>query len=135
VEVGTVRWRRGRGIMPVGSVRVASDQPLVELAAILLEAQSPDSFLQWGFLLGILQKTEYLEAYVLEPLARDMLAADPALQREWEAALAADPELRADPEARLRFFGDRSAYHDSRYRVYPIGRELAVDPGAAATRP
>jgi hypothetical protein len=35
-----------------GSVRISTDQPLGDLAVLLLEPNSPDSFFQWGFFLG-----------------------------------------------------------------------------------
>jgi hypothetical protein len=128
VEPGPLVSERRRETFPAGSVRVRADQPLAELAALLLEPASPDSFLQWGFFLGILHRTEYLEAYVLEPLAAAMLDADAELRAEWEAALAADEALRNDPQRRLAFFAERSAYVDQRYRVHPIAREVAVEP-------
>jgi len=109
--------------MPPGSVRVPTDQPLGDLAMILLEPQSEDSFFQWGFFNEILQRVEYLEAYALAPMADEMLASDPALRAEFEAALAADPEFAANPDARLAWFYERSPYYDARYQLYPVGIE------------
>lgn len=108
---------------PAGSVRIPTDQPLGDLAVLLLEPLSPDSFFAWGFFLEVLQRTEYGEAYILEPMAERMLAADPALRTEFEAALAADPKLAADPAARLDWFYRRTPYWDGRWRLYPVGRE------------
>ena len=108
---------------PAGSVRVPADQPLGDLAAALLEPQSGDSFFQWGFFLEILQKTEYAESYVLEPLASRMLAEDPPLARAFKDTLAADPKFTGNPEARLGWFYDRTPYADARWRLYPVGRE------------
>ena len=106
--------------MPAGAVRVSTDQALGDLAMILLEPASPDSFLRWGFFHEILQRTEYVEGYVMEPLAVRMLAADPALRAEFEAALAADPELAKDPQARLAWLYRRSPWADDRYLLYPV---------------
>lgn len=125
VKTGAIELERRTETFPIGSVRVPADQQLGELAAMLLEPASPDSFVQWGFLLGILQRTEYVEEYAMEPLATAMLAADPELRAQWEAALEADADLRDNPERRLAFFTERSAYIDERYRLHPIGRELA----------
>lgn len=121
---GTRRERR-RETFPAGSIRVPADQPLALVAAALLEPESPDSFLAWGFFPEILQRTEYIEGYAIEPLARRMLAADPALARAFRDALAADPELARDPDRRLAWFYERSAYYDDRYLLYPVARELA----------
>ena len=109
---------------PAGSVRVSSDQPLGLLAAAMLEPESPDSLLAWNFYPEILMRTEYIEGYVIAPLAERMLAADPALRAQFKAKLAADPKFAADPEARLGWFYERTPYYDERFLLYPVGREL-----------
>ncbi len=106
-----------------GSVRVPTDQPLGDLAIALLEPESNDSFLAWGFFLEILQRTEYIEGYVLAPLAERMLADDPKLKADFEAKLATDPKFAADPAGRMRWFYERSPYYDDRYLLYPVGIE------------
>lgn len=58
---------------PAGSVRVPTDQPLGDLAATLCEPASPDSFFQWGRFNEVLQQTEYIEPYVLAPMAERMM--------------------------------------------------------------
>ncbi len=114
-----------RQSFPAGSVRVPTDQPLGELAMALLEPASGDSFLQWGFFAEVLERTEYIEDYAVEPLAAKMLAASPQLATEFQQALAADPKLAADPDARLRWFYQRSPYWDERWLLYPVAREEA----------
>jgi hypothetical protein len=108
---------------PAGSVRVPTDQPLGDLAVIMLEPQSKDSLLAWGFFPEILQRTEYIEGYVLAPFAEKMLADDPKLKAEFEAKLAADPKFAQDPTARLQWFYARSKFYDERYLLYPVGIE------------
>jgi murein tripeptide amidase MpaA len=107
-----------------GSVRVPVDQPLGVLATLLLEPESPDSFFQWGFFSEVFQRTEYAEAYVLEPLAEQMLEADPVLRAEFAARLASDEEFAASPRQRLGWFYERSPLLDSNWRLYPVGREM-----------
>jgi hypothetical protein len=109
--------------MPPGSIRVPTDQPLGDLAMVLLEPQSEDSLFAWGFFNEILSRVEYLEAYALAPMADQMLMNDPALRAEFEARLAADPAFAADPDARLAWFYERSPYYDQRYLLYPVGIE------------
>ncbi|GAA4711400.1 M14 family metallopeptidase [Sphingomonas lutea] len=109
---------------PAGSVRVPSDQPLGLLAAAMLEPESPDSLLAWNFYPEILQRTEYMEGYVIAPLADAMLEANPNLRAEFEAKLAADPKFAADGNARLAWFYERTPYYDARFLLYPVGREL-----------
>jgi len=75
---------------PAGSVRVPADQPLGDLAIALLEPEGGDSFAAWGFFNEILQRTEYIEGYVIAPMAEKMLADDPKLKAEFEAKVAAD---------------------------------------------
>jgi hypothetical protein len=106
-----------------GSARIPTDQPLGVLTVLLLEPSAPDSFFQWGFFNPVFQRTEYAEAYVLEPLAEQMLALDPTLRQAFELRLAEDPEFAADPEQRLNWFYERSAFVDGRWRFYPVGRE------------
>lgn len=108
---------------PAGSVRVPSDQPLGLLAAALLEPESADGVLAWNFFPGMLQRTEYIEAYAIAPLAERMLRENAALRQEFEAKLAADPAFAADGNARLAWFYERTPYFDDRYLLYPIGRE------------
>lgn len=109
---------------PAGSVRVPSAQPLGLLAAAMLEPEGRDSLLQWNFFPEILMRTEYIEGYAIAPLAERMLAADPALRKEFEAKLRADPKFAKDPDARLGWFYERTPYYDERYLLYPVGREL-----------
>jgi hypothetical protein len=123
LRIGGVTRQRRSHTYPAGSVRVPSDQPLALVAAALLEPESPESLLAWGFLPEILQRTEYIEGYAVEPLARRMLEADPALARAWQEALR-DPEFAASPARRLAWFYERSAYYDERYLLYPVGREI-----------
>lgn len=108
---------------PAGSVRVSTDQPLGDLAITMLEPECADSLLASGFFPEILQRTEYIEGYVLAPLADRMLAVDPELKAKFEKKLAADPSFAADPAARLRWFYARTKFYDDRYLLYPIGIE------------
>jgi murein tripeptide amidase MpaA len=108
---------------PAGSIRVAANQPLGDLAAILLEPASPDSFFQWGFFDQVLQETEYIEGYVLEPMAERMLASDPKLAAEFKQKLATDDAFRASPKDRLRWFYSKTPFFDERWKLYPVGRE------------
>lgn len=108
---------------PPGSVRVPTDQPLGELAVVLLDPRSEDSFYAWGFFNEILQRTEYMEGYVVAPMAEQMMADDPSLRAAFEAKLASDAAFAADPDARLGWFYERSPYVDDRYLLYPVGIE------------
>ncbi len=108
---------------PAGSVRVSTDQPLGDLAVVLLEPASPDSFFQWGFFHEVLQETEYIEPYVIEPMAERMLAADPKLAAEFREKLANDATFRGSARARLRWFYEKTPFRDERWQLYPVARE------------
>jgi hypothetical protein len=108
---------------PAGSTRVSTNQPLGDLAVVLLEPSSPDSFFQWGFFNEVLQQTEYIEAYILEPMAERMLARDPKLAEEFRQKLATDEAFRASPKDRLRWFYLKTPFIDERWKLYPVGRE------------
>ncbi len=105
-----------------GAVRVPTDQPLGTLAMLLLEPYGEDSFLQWGYFHEILQRTEYIEGYVVEPLAKKMLERDPDLKKRFEEALK-DEAFAKSADARLRWFYEQSPYYDPYHKLYPIGRE------------
>jgi hypothetical protein len=72
---------------------------------------------------AIFERIEYMEGYVIAPMAERMLHEDPALREAFEARLATDPEFAADGDARLRWFYERSPYYDQALRLYPIGIE------------
>src|SRR5690606_24663253 len=65
---GEVKPAVAKDVLYPGSVRVSTDQPLGDLAIILLHPDSPDSFFQWGFFPEIFSRTEYVEQYVMEPM-------------------------------------------------------------------
>ncbi len=65
---------------------------------------------------------------MLEKLARENLAKDPALKAEFERRLQADPKFAASPRARLEFFYERSPWYlENRIGEYPVGRLLSLD--------
>lgn len=108
---------------PVGSIRISTNQPLGDLAGVLLEPASPDSFFQWGFFNQVLQQTEYIEGYILELMAERMLERDPTLAEEFRQKLASDEAFRASAKNRLRWFYSKTPFIDERWKLYPVGRE------------
>jgi hypothetical protein len=107
---------------PAGTSVVDLAQPAMRVAVNLLEPDAPDSFVSWGFFTAIFEQKEYFENYVMEAVARDMLAADPALRTEFETKLVSDTTFAASPRARLQFFYERSPWFDEEMNVYPVGR-------------
>lgn len=111
-------------VYPKGSVYITTDQPLGDLAMVLLEPLSKDSFFRWGFFLSIFQRTEYIEPYIMEPMAIKMLQESPTLKAEFEQKRAADATFAKNPNAILGWFYSKTKYYDKRYLLYPVGREL-----------
>ena len=68
---------------PAGSVHISTDQPLGDLAVVMLEPTSRDSLFAWGFFNELLQRTEYIEGYIVAPLAEKMLRDDPMLKADF----------------------------------------------------
>lgn len=111
-----------------GSVLVPMDQEAANVAIHLLEPNGPDSFLYWGFFNSIFEQKEGGSGYILEKLAREMLAKDPKLQEEFDRRLL-EPAFARSPQARLRFFYERSPYYkNQRIGVYPVGRIITKLP-------
>jgi Zinc carboxypeptidase len=118
----TGEWQNETREIPAGSIFVPIAQPRSRLAMALLEPLDPDSFLSWGFFNGYFEHKEYMEAYVNEDVAEQMLQKDPALREEFTKKLASEPEFARDPEARLEFFYRRHPSWDERFALYPIYR-------------
>lgn len=107
---------------PKGSAVVKTSQNGIRLLMNLLEPEMQGSLFEWGFFNNVLQRVEYFEVYKMEPMAREMLAADPFLAeqfQQWKAALPSDKPL--SQYEILGWFYERSPYFDKNYRVYPIG--------------
>ncbi|HYH07389.1 MAG TPA: M14 family metallopeptidase [Thermoanaerobaculia bacterium] len=119
----TITPERRKERFPAGTLRISTDQPLGTLAVLMLEPSSPDSLFQWGFFHSILSPTEYVEAYIMEPMAERMLAEDPKLAAEFQRKIETDATFRGDPRARLQWLYERTPFYDERARLYPVGRE------------
>src|ERR1041385_5960330 len=114
-----------------GDVWVPTDQRGGDLVVNLLEAQAPDGFIAWGFFETVFQKKEYGGDYVVEPLARAMLARDPALAAEFKAKVAADTAFAKDPVARTDWFYRKSPWNDPEQDLHPIARAVRPVPEAS----
>ena len=104
------------------AVFVPIAQPRARLIMALLEPEAPDSLAAWGFFPTAFEIKEYMEPYVAERVAREMLAGDPALAGQFKQRLEDDPAFAADPKARLNFFYRRHPSWDTRYNLYPVIR-------------
>jgi hypothetical protein len=115
---------RSKREFPAGSVIVTMEQPAANVAVHLLEPASPDSLASWGFFNAIFEQKETAENYILERVAKDLLAKDANLRREFEQKLSTDAAFAASPRARLDWVYQRSPYWDEQMNLYPVGRIL-----------
>lgn len=114
-------WNEEWHTLPAGSVIVSTQQDKAKLACLLLHPESPESFFQWGFFADITERTEYFEAYAMAPIAEEMAKLHPEWKQAFDEKCATDMEFSKNPDARLRWWYERSAYHDAHYLRYPIG--------------
>jgi hypothetical protein len=128
------RWTSETRTLERGAIFVPIDQPSARLVMQLLEPALPDSLAQWGSFNAVFEHKEYMESYVAEQAARELLAADPALRAQFDAALAADPELAGSAQRRLDWFYQRHPSWDDRVNLLPIYRTDAPVP-TRPTRP
>ena len=132
-QVKRVQLERRRRDMRPGDLWVPLDQPSAAVAVHLFEAQAPDGMMYWNFFDTVLERKEYAEIYVMEPLARDMLRADTALAREFRQRLASDSTFANSPTARNDFFYRRSPWADPEHALHPVARALRRPPASVLT--
>jgi hypothetical protein len=119
-------WKAEQREVGKGALFVPIAQPKSRLVMTLLEPAGADSLAAWGFFNNYLERKEYMEEYVAEEAARDMLAADPALAAAFKARLESDPAFAKNPRARLDFFARRHPTWDERHNLYPVYRTGTV---------
>jgi hypothetical protein len=116
------KWAAEERSIPKGSLFVPIAQAKARLVMSLLEPRAPDSFASWGFFNAHFEAKEYMESYVTEEVARQMLANRPEIAAEFVERLAKDPQFAKDPAARLEFFRRHHPSWDDRLNVYPVTR-------------
>ena len=121
-------WKDEARDVPAGSLFVPIAQPGARILMTLLEPGSADALVAWGFFTAAFERKEYMEAYVAEDAAAEMLAKDPALKAAFDKRLAEDPEFATSPSARLDFFYRRHPAFDERFNLYPVYRTATVVP-------
>jgi murein tripeptide amidase MpaA len=115
-------WKKELRTIPSGSLYVPIQQSKAKLIATLFEPQAEDALVNWGWFNNAFEAKEYMEAYVAEDVARDMLAHHPNLKAEFNALIAKDTRFANDPAARLAFFAKRHSSWDDNYQLYPVMR-------------
>lgn len=121
-------WAQEKRDIPAGSLIVPISQPKSRLVMTLLEPQCSDSLAGWGFFNNAFEQKEYMEAYVAEEVAKEMLASKPEVAEAFRKRLATDPEFAKNPDARLEFFARRHSSWDDRRDLYPVLRIATARP-------
>jgi len=119
-------WKPENQSLVAGALFVPIAQPKARVVMALLEPQAPDSLAAWGEFNNAFERKEYMEDYVAEEVAREMLAKDPKLKAEFEAKIQNDPAFAKSPQARLDFFYRLHSAWDVRYNQYPVVRTQQV---------
>lgn len=96
----------------MGSLFVPIAHARALVAMHLLEPRAPDSLFSWGFFNRVFEQKEYMESYVAEKVAREMLEKNPALRAQLD-------KWKGD---RLDFFYRRHPSWDERKDLIPIYR-------------
>jgi hypothetical protein len=115
-------WTTETRTLDRGAMFVPIRPAPVRLVVDLLDPALPDSLAQWGEFNTVFERKEYMEGYVAEEVAREMIAKDPRLKAELDAAIAADPELAKNPDKRLEMFYRRHPSWDERLNLLPVYR-------------
>jgi murein tripeptide amidase MpaA len=115
-------WKAESRDVKKGSLFVPIAQAKSLLVMSLFEPLAPDSLLAWGEFNNAFERKEYMEDYVAEEVAREHLAADPALAATFKNKLASDTAFAKNPAARLDFFARRHSSWDERFNLYPVMR-------------
>jgi hypothetical protein len=112
-------WKEEETILPKGSIFVPIKQAKGRLILHLLEPEAQDSFLSWGFLNRAFEQKEYMENYVTEVVAKDMLRS-PKIRTEFQNKIKSDPEFAKSPAKRFEFFYRKHPSWDDRFNRYPV---------------
>jgi hypothetical protein len=115
-------WKSEPRALGKGSLYVPIAQPKARLVMAILEPQAPDSLLAWGAFNNAFERKEYMEEYVAEDVAREQMAADPAVAAEFKRRIETDEAFAKSPHARLEFFARRHSSWDERFNLYPVMR-------------
>lgn len=107
---------------PKGSLIVKAHQNGVRLLMNLLEPEMQGSLFEWGFFNTCLQRVEYFEMYKMEPMARQMLEADPLLKTDFETWMASfGAGEKPSQHVIMNWFYEHSPYFDANFLLYPVG--------------
>ncbi len=115
---------RHKQTFPTGTMRVSTDQALGTLAMMLLEPGAEDSFWQWGFFMEVMSPTEYVESYVMQPMAERMLAENASLKAEFDNKVKTDSLFAKNAWEQVQWLYRRTPFADAQWLLYPVARVM-----------
>lgn len=116
-------WTPQKVELSAGTLFVPIAQSRARVVLHLFEPLARDSYVAWGFFNAHFEQKEYVEPYVLEEAALEMMKKDPALAAEYRKKVETDPKFQQSAEERLEFFRVRHPSYDVRENVVPIYRQ------------
>lgn len=104
-----------------GTYIVRLAQPSGNVAAFLLEPETPDGYGYWNYFDQISEQSVIIVDDFLDKLGQRLLQ-QPEIRAEFERLAQDDPELKTDPQKRREFFLAKSPYADPNRYIFPIYR-------------
>ncbi len=104
-----------------GTYVVRLGQPAGNVAAFLLEPETPDGYAAWNYFDQASEQTVIIVDKVLDALGDELLA-DPEIRAEFDRMAALDPELKSDLKKRRDFLLAHSKYANPMRNVFPVYR-------------
>lgn len=105
-----------------GDFLCSTDQPNLRYIIETLEPQSVDGFFAWNFMDGVLQQKEWFSDYAFEPKARNILKANPDLNKRFLEKKQQDSSFAKNNFSQLYYIYRQSKYYEPSVNRYPIFR-------------
>lgn len=115
-------WSSESRLLERGMLFVPIKQKNPRLIMQLFEPAAKDSFLAWGFFNASFEQKEYMEDYVVEDVAEEMMK-DEKTKAEFNARVEADAAFAKDPAQRRQFFYRKHSSWDERFNLYPVYKQ------------
>lgn len=116
----TSRFEAGAMLIPVR-------QRALKVLVYLLEPKADNSLISWGYFNASMERKEYVETYVMEKMAREMIAENSDLLEEFKKWKVENPELSKNHWVQCMWFFERTPYWDQKKDIYPVGKIVDFD--------
>ena len=105
-----------------GDLYIKTFQPGVRYLLETLEPSTTDSFFNWNFFDGILQRKEGFSPYVFEDKAAKIMEENPGLREEFDTKKREDREFSNSSSLQLNWIFERSSNYEASHLRYPVFR-------------